>query len=329
MGNVPRKTIYTDPTDELWNRIDTLYSMVESMQRASTLRSASVSGGTGIRMLDETVVDQQDPKLRIWMNPEEGTITAYDVVTGDPVVRMGAMLETGGSAEPYGIEVFVDNQWVQLGTQSVTWSQVSGKPATFPAGPHSHAGGDITSAVSNAVNATNATNATNAANATNAGHANLADGSQYAFNNTVSGSTFYAVWVGNDGGYHLGRNVSSIRYKENVRVMPLNKEVLKVEPVLFDRKPRLIPPPNGAVGPSNLVSCHNEYGVIAEQSHQHFPEATNFYDGKIDGIRYELYGAALIPIVREHDSRLDELEEQVRKQQALIERLLNEKGEST
>lgn len=322
MGNVPRKTVYTDPTDALWNRIDTLYGMVESLQRASTLRSASVSGGTGIRMLDETVVDQQDPKLRIWMNPEEGTITAYDVVTGAPVVRMGAMIETGGSAEPYGIEVFVDNQWVQLGTQSVTWNQISGKPSTFPATPytHSHAGGDITSPVANA---------NNAGQAVEANHAALADGSQYAFNNTVSGSTFYAVWVGNDGGYHLGRNVSSIRYKQNVRVLALDKGVLNVEPVLFDRKPRLIPPPEGTIGPANLVHCEDEYGVIAEQSHEHFPAATNFYDGKIDGVRYELYGAALIPIVREHDRRLDELEEQVRKQQALIERLLNEKGEST
>lgn len=297
--DVPRKTINTDPSAQLWEAIHSIERALTEIQRAATLRNASISGGTGIRLLEEAPADGAPPKLRIWINPD-GTITAFNITTGQPVVRMGLMVATGGipGNSPYGIEVFVNGTWMQMGTQTVTWNSVQGAPATYTPSPHTHPGSDILSAVAQA------------------------DGSQYAFNNTVAGTTFYAVWVGNDGGYHLGRNTSSIRFKENVRPLKVDKGILGVQPVVFDRKPRKVPPPAGTEGPANLVNGNkNEYGVIAEDAHQCFPQATQYYEGQIDGVRYELYGVALVPIVNEHEKRIAELEQSVRGLEQDIKRL--------
>src|SRR5687767_8467454 len=66
-------------------------------------------------------------------------------------------------------------------------------------GGHTHAGEQITTAVADATNAANAI------------------GSSQAFNGTVSGTSSYAVWVGDDPAYTLGRSTSSARYKNNIR----------------------------------------------------------------------------------------------------------------
>jgi hypothetical protein len=122
-----------------------------------------------------------------------------------------------------------------------------------------------------------------------------ADASAWAFNNVVTGTTTYAVWVGNDGTFHLGRATSSIRYKTNVRehyTDPAN--LLALTPVVFDRK-------DG--------STKDEYGLIAEQVAEHFPELVTWFDGQIDGVRYDLLAVALLSVVKEQDARLRALED--------------------
>lgn len=124
-----------------------------------------------------------------------------------------------------------------------------------------------------------------------------ADASAYAFNNVVSGTTTYAVWVGNDGTFHLGRATSSIRYKTNVRehyTDPAN--LLALKPVIFDRK-------DG--------STKDEFGLIAEQVAEHFPELVTWFDGQIDGVRYDLLAVALLSVVKAQDARLTALENTV------------------
>lgn len=305
---VPRKPIETSPEAQLWAKINEVARAVSEMQRASSLRNASISGGTGIRLLAETSTEGEAGGLRIWISPD-GTITAYNLDNGEPAVRMGRMVETGGISgnDPYGIEVFVGGQWVQLGNQTVTWNNIQGKPSTFPVSSHTHPGSQITGTVGSATTAGTANTANTATSAQTAGRASQAEGSDYAYNNPVAGSNFYAVWVGNDGGFHLGRNTSSQRYKENIRYAAKpDKSVLGVKVCRFDRK-------NG--GPQD------EFGVIAEQAHEHFPEATQYFDDQIDGVRYDLYGAALIPIVKEHDDRVAKLEQLVAAQAAEISRL--------
>lgn len=211
-----------------------------------------------------------------------GNVIAYDATGTAPVARFGSLVNT--SPGNYGVEVLVGSTWVQVGAQTTTWASVSGKPSTFPPSAHTHAGTDITSAVANATNATSATNA------------GTADGSAYAFNNNVAGTSYYAVWVGNDTGNHFGKNTSSIRYKENVRehyTDPAN--VLALTPVIYDR----------------ISSGVTEYGLIAEQVAEHFPELVQWFDGQIDNVRYDLLSVALLSVVKSQDARLEALETQM------------------
>jgi hypothetical protein len=98
---------------------------------------------------------------------------------------------------------------------------------------------------------------------------------------------------GIDGGFHFGRNTSSIQYKENVRTHntdPAN--VLALQPVIYDR----------------IDGGSNEYGLIAEQVAEHFPELIVWFDGKIDGLRYDLLPVALLDVVRDQENRIRALE---------------------
>jgi hypothetical protein len=172
-----------------------------------------------------------------------------------------------------------------------TWGNLSGKPATFPPSAHQHPGGDITSAVANANYSQDGA------------HAALADGSQYGFNNTVSGTTFYALWVGNDGGYHIGRNTSALKYKTNVRDIVLDPAGIdQLRPVIYDRKDNV--DPDGTVHPG----AKDEFGMIADEVALVFPEIVTYFDGEIDGLRYDLLGVVLLPAVQDLRSRMASVE---------------------
>jgi hypothetical protein len=199
---------------------------------------------------------------------EDGSFIVYDDAGTTPVARFGPL--DNSAPGQYGVEVKVGESWVQLGAQTTTWETISGKPADYPAAAHKHVGGDITS-----------------------GTVPQADGSEYGFTNNVAGSQFYALWVGNDGGFHFGRNTSSIQYKENVRAHDMNPaNVLALQPVVYDR----------------IDGGANEYGLIAEQVAEHVPELVVWFDGRIDGLRYDLLPVALLDVVRDQENRIRALE---------------------
>lgn len=201
---------------------------------------------------------------------------------GQTVARYGPLEETAPGS--YGLEVLVGETWVHIGAQVATWDNLAGKPATFPAGTHNHSGTDITSPVAEA------------GRASEAGHAADADGSARAYNSEPAGSgSYYAVWV--DANWKLCRNTSSIRYKENVRPHPIRPaDVLALEPVQYDRK-------NGNP---------NEYGLIAEQVAEYVPELVQYFDGEVDGVRYDLLAVALLDVVKSQEARIAHLESRFR-----------------
>ncbi|WP_024366179.1 tail fiber domain-containing protein [Arthrobacter sp. TB 26] len=212
---------------------------------------------------------------------DDGIFIVYGPDGTTPVARFGPLESAPGE---YGVEVLVGATWVQLGNQSAVWEGIAGRPgitggATIP-------GSFITGTVPAATEAT---------------HAAQADGSEYGWTNNVAGTSFYALWVGNDGGFHLGRNVSSIKYKENVTdaaVAPA--AVLNLRPVRYDRKP------SGADG--EFPGAKNEFGLIAEEVAQHLPEIVTKFEGEIDGVRYDLLAVALLEVVRDQENRLRALE---------------------
>lgn len=204
---------------------------------------------------------------------DDGVFIVYGPDGTTPVARFGPLQSAPGQ---YGVEVLVGTTWVQLGAQSTTWDMVSGKPA-WSSNPASIAGSNITGTVPAA---------------TEAAHTLDADGSVRAYNNEPAGTgSYYAVWV--DANQKLCRNTSSIAYKENVRAHNLDPaSVLELQPVIYDRK----------------AGGSNEYGLIAEQAQEHVPELVQWFDGKVDGVRYELLSVALLDVVRDQENRIRALE---------------------
>jgi hypothetical protein len=287
--------------DQIVRMIKDLTRQVQQFSAANVLATAGIGTiADGVLVKGQMQFKRADSTLGVSVNPTDGTFVAYDAAGTAPVARFGALVETAPGS--YGVEVLVGSTWVQVGAQTTTWASVSGKPSTFPPSSHTHPGGDITSAVANATNASEAT------------HAGQSDGSQYGWTNTVGGTEFYALWVGNDGGFHFGRNTSSIEYKENVRAHSIDPaKVLGPQPVLYDRKPTYPPvltadgqPAEGPV--QEIPGRKNEYGFIAQQVAEHIPELLTWFDGKVDGLRYELLVVAHQDLLRNHENRLRALE---------------------
>lgn len=280
---------------------------LKDVERAlQELSAADILATAGISVIPDGVIvnglmqfKRTDGTVGVSVDPATGTFVAYNAAGTAPVARFGSLIETAPTE--YGVEVLVGSTWVRLGNQTTTWASVSGKPSVFPPETHTHAGAEITSAVANATNAVEAT------------HAAQADGSEYGWTNNVAGSSFYALWVGNDGGFHFGRNVSSARYKENVVTHAIDPAgVLALRPVRYDRKPTYRYPTDAAgnrlIGPEQrFEGAKNEFGLIAEEVEQTLPEIVTRYNGVVDGVRYDLLGVALLPVVQAQQEQIDKL----------------------
>lgn len=289
--------------DSLIREVRDLRRQVQQFTAANVLKTAGIGViPNGVLVNGMMQFNRDDGTLGVQVDPVTGSFTAFDAAGTSEVARFGALLETDPGS--YGVEVLVGSTWVKVGDQVATWANLAGKPSTFTPSSHNHGGGDITSAVANATNATNAT------------HAAQADGSEYGFTNNVAGSTFYALWVGNDGGFHFGRNTSSIKYKENVRDSTTAGGVLSLRPVVYDRKPTFKYPEledgTRLEGPPQMFEgAKDELGLIAEEVNPHLPQIVTHYGGEIDGVRYDLLGVALLPVVQEHERTIAEQASQI------------------
>jgi hypothetical protein len=282
-------------------RVKELERQVQQFAAANVLATAGISAATGGVLVNGYMqFRREDGSRGVQVDPATGSFTAYDASGENAVARFGALTETDPGE--YGVEVLVGGTWVKLGAQSTTWDMVSGKPA-WSANPASIAGSNISGAV---------------ASATEAVHAAQADGSEYGWTNNVAGTSFYALWVGNDGGFHLGRNVSSVKYKENVTDAPLDPaRVLNLRPVRYDRKATYRYPydekGNRLEGPAQrFEGAKNEFGLIAEEVNEDLPEIVTRYGGEIDGVRYDLLGVALLSVVQQQAEDIAALKQAVR-----------------
>lgn len=289
--------------DALIREVKDLRRQVQQFTAANVLKTAGIGViPNGVLVNGMMQFMREDGTLGVQVDPATGSFTAFDAAGTNEVARFGALQETAPGA--YGVEVLVGSTWVQVGAQTTTWDSVSGKPATFPPSTHTHPGSAVTSAVANATNAVEAT------------HAAQADGSEYGFTNNVAGSTFYALWVGNDGGFHFGRNTSSLKYKDNVRDSAPGHSVLSLRPVVYDRKPTFKYPEledgTRCEGPPQMFEgAKDELGLIAEEVNLHLPQIVTRYGGEIDGVRYDLLGVALLPVVQDHERTIAEQASQI------------------
>lgn len=178
------------------------------------------------------------------------------------------------------------------------WSEISGKPSTYAPSSHSHSWSSITSKPSTFPPSSHS----HSGYLTSGSTISWANGSKKPHNNSASGSgTWYAVWVEGDGTFC--RNTSSIRYKENVRDIEIRPEdVLALRPRIYDRKPTDDKPD----------ARKDEYGLIAEEVAETLPEIVTYdEEGRIDALRYDLLGVALLPVVQDQQRCIKALEERL------------------
>ncbi|QDK03389.1 hypothetical protein SEA_LEVITICUS_24 [Streptomyces phage Leviticus] len=192
-----------------------------------------------------------------------------------------------------------------------SWSEVTNKPTTFTPSSHTHSWSDITGEPSFASSShthswSSITSKPSTFTPSSHSHSSYlesgdtiawANGTKQCHARSVSGSgTYYAVWVRGDGGFC--RNTSSIKFKENVRDFEVNPDaVLALEPKIYDRKPV-----DGDEGNKD------EVGLIAEEVAEHLPWIVNYLDGEVDGLRYDLLGVALLPVVKRQAKQIADLE---------------------
>ncbi|GAB2329222.1 tail fiber domain-containing protein [Streptomyces variabilis] len=183
-------------------------------------------------------------------------------------------------------------------SHSHAWTEVTGKPSTFPPSSHSHSWSSITSKPSTFPPSSHSHSGYLTSGSTIA----WANGSKKPHSNSASGSgTWYAVWVEGDGTFC--RNTSSIRYKENVRDIEIDPaDVLALRPRLYDRKPTEEKPD----------ARKDEYGLIAEEVAETLPQIVTYdEEGRIDALRYDLLGVALLPVVKDQEQRIKALEARI------------------
>ncbi|MGW1040049.1 tail fiber domain-containing protein [Streptomyces sp. NPDC002547] len=176
------------------------------------------------------------------------------------------------------------------------WADVTGKPSTFPPSTHSHTWSSVTSKPSTFPPSSHSHSQYLESGDT----IGWANGSKQPHARGVSGSgTYYAVWVRGDGGFC--RNTSSIKFKENVRDYEVDPDdVLALRPVIYDRKPE-----------DDQPGRKDEVGLIAEEVEPHLSWLVNYLDGEVDGLRYDLLGVALLPVVQRQAAQIEALSERL------------------
>ncbi|MCS0601092.1 tail fiber domain-containing protein [Streptomyces sp. LP11] len=186
-------------------------------------------------------------------------------------------------------------------SHSHDWNSITGKPSTFAPASHSHSWSSITSKPSTFAPSSHS----HSQYVESSGTIAWANGSKKPHANSASGSgTWYAVWVEGDGTFC--RNTSSIKFKENVRDYAVDPgDVLALRPVVYDRKDQVRE--DGTVKEGRK----DEVGLIAEEVERRLPWLVNYLDGEVDGLRYDLLGVALVPVVQRQAAQIEALSERL------------------
>jgi hypothetical protein len=127
------------------------------------------------------------------------------------------------------------------------------------------------------------------------------------FGTPLKKSSASAVLIDSSG--HLGVQVSSARYKRDIRDMgDASEGLLKLRPVTFRYKED----PDG----------RRQYGLIAEQVERVYPELVIYDDdGKVQGVRYDLLPALLVNQMQKQAKTINTLATQARRKDAQIAEL--------
>ncbi|WP_031513719.1 tail fiber domain-containing protein [Streptomyces sp. NRRL F-5123] len=184
-------------------------------------------------------------------------------------------------------------------THSHDWNSITSKPTTFPPATHSHTWTSITSKPT-----TFAPSAHSHSTYLESGDTiSWANGSKRPYSNTATDGTWYSVWVEGSGSFC--RNTSAKKFKENIESFEIDPDtVLAMRPVIYDRK--------GKVSEDTgewKEGRKNEVGLIADEVDElGLKWLVQYMDGEVDGLRYDLLGVALLPVVQRQAEQIAALE---------------------
>jgi hypothetical protein len=213
---------------------------------------------------------REDGTISLAMD-DDGAFIVYNAAE-EPVARFGELVNSNPGE--YGVEILYLGSWVQVGSGNVDWTNISNVPSTFAPAAHTHAGGDVTSAVAVASQADGNTTA--------------------AFNRDITGlvGSYKAVYMHSTNVF--GYNTSEEKYKKNIREWALTPEqLLALRAVIYDRK---------ATGADDYTpAVHvDEPGLIAGEVDAVVPQLALRFDGEVDSVLYERLPVFLLPFVQEH-----------------------------
>ena len=216
---------------------------------------------------------------------------------GLPVVAPTADIQQGYDE----INLTRDHLATHMTSGTHAWDKITGKPTTFPAANQAQAATPLTIPQRNAAGTFAVSTPTAADHVATKGYVDSAVSggtsgadkvSSAAYARTV-GASNYAMWM--DGALNIGRNVSARKYKAEIKPAGIAPaDVLALEPVTYRRR-------GSADNP-------REFGLIADDVVQTLPEVITYYDGQIDGIRYDLLAVALLAVVKDQQARIEALE---------------------
>jgi hypothetical protein len=270
---------FKPPGDEAWmvRELQNLRRDIQQLAAANPFAAMGIApkeGGIDVAGFINSL--REDGTISLAMD-DDGAFIVYNAAE-EPVARFGELVNSNPGE--YGVEILYLGSWVQVGSGNVDWTNISNVPATFTPAAHTHAGGDVTSAVAEAAQADGNTTA--------------------AFNRDVTGlvGSYKAVYMHSTNVF--GYNTSDERYKKNIRDLAIRPEqLLALRAVMYDRK---------ATGADDYTpAVHvDELGLIAGEVDAAIPQLALRFDGEIDSVFYERLGVVLLPFVQEHQRVITE-----------------------
>lgn len=268
------------PRGEDWiaRELQSLRRDVQQLAAANPFATMGITPKTGGIDVDGFINSlRADGTVSLSMD-DAGAFIVYNGA-GAAVARFGELVNSNPGQ--YGVEILYNGAWVQVGAGNVDWGNISNKPASYTAAPHTHPGTDVTSRVAESEATDGVTSA--------------------AYNRNIAGTpgAYLAVYMHENG--DIGYNTSDERYKKNIRDFTVQSaRLMGLRAVLYDRKA------TDADDYTPAVSV-DELGLIAGETDLAAPELAIRRNGELDGVLYERLPVFLLPFVQAHEQAITDL----------------------
>lgn len=110
LTGVPRRTVHSDPLEDLAAKFAALSNRLAQLERGSSIRNASISGGKGLTIYGGGGLTVEGDMYLDGTARVSGPLEILDE-NGNPALRLGPLQAGGGG---FGLEVLISGRWVPL-----------------------------------------------------------------------------------------------------------------------------------------------------------------------------------------------------------------------